>query len=158
MRDERSEVSVTFDERHGYIGSAREPRSAVVALSLGGLRRKIEALMVPDDVHVVLQLDGHAAAHPDLVIAVMNAASRGWATCANTVGPSCFTGARCTIVGPSQLPFGRLIERFIFWMCELSHTWTQLSSARYRNASTGLSASGFCISSRTISVRWRMGI
>ena len=43
MREERLEVSVTFDER-GYIGSARELRSPVVALSLGGLRRKIEAL------------------------------------------------------------------------------------------------------------------
>jgi hypothetical protein len=53
------EVNVTFDER-GYIGSAPELRSAVVALSLGGLRRKIEALMVPDDVRVVLQLDGLA--------------------------------------------------------------------------------------------------
>ena len=42
MRDERLEVSVTFDERHGYIGSAPELRQAVVALSLGGLRRKIE--------------------------------------------------------------------------------------------------------------------
>ena len=31
-----------------------------MAFSLGGLRRKIEALMVPDDVHVVLQLDGLA--------------------------------------------------------------------------------------------------
>ena len=39
MPDERLEVSVTFDER-GYIGSAPELRSAVVALSLGGLRRK----------------------------------------------------------------------------------------------------------------------
>src|SRR5258705_419273 len=57
MPDERLEVSVTFDER-GYIASAPELRSAVVALSLGGLRRKIEALMVPDDVRVVLQLDG----------------------------------------------------------------------------------------------------
>ena len=47
---------MTFDER-GYIGSAPELRSSVVALSLGGLRRKIEALMVPDDVRVVLQLD-----------------------------------------------------------------------------------------------------
>jgi hypothetical protein len=36
----------------------------VVALSLGGLRRKIEALLLPDEVRVVLQLDGHAAAHP----------------------------------------------------------------------------------------------
>jgi hypothetical protein len=32
---------VTFDER-GYIGSAPELRSLVMALSLGGLRRKVE--------------------------------------------------------------------------------------------------------------------
>ena len=49
MPDERLEVSVTFDER-GYIGSAPELRQAVVALSLGGLRRKIEIAMLPDDV------------------------------------------------------------------------------------------------------------
>jgi hypothetical protein len=78
MPDERLEVSVTFDER-GYIGSAPELRQAVVALSLGGLRRKIEIAMLPDDVCVVLQLDGLAAAHPELVIAVMNAASSDWA-------------------------------------------------------------------------------
>ena len=58
MPDERLEVSVTFDER-GYIGSAPELRQAVVALSLGGLRRRIEALMVPDSIDVVL-LDGLA--------------------------------------------------------------------------------------------------
>ena len=52
-------VSVTFDER-GYIGSAPELRLPVMALSLGGLRRKVEALMMPDDVRVVLQLDGRA--------------------------------------------------------------------------------------------------
>ena len=57
MREERLEVSVTFDER-GYIGSAPELRS--VELSLGGLRRKIEIAMLPDDVRVVLQLDGLA--------------------------------------------------------------------------------------------------
>ena len=34
MREERLEVSVTFDERHGYVASALELRSAVVALSL----------------------------------------------------------------------------------------------------------------------------
>ena len=60
MREERLEVSVTFDARRGYIGSAPELRQAVVALSLGGLRRKIEIAMLPDDVRVVLQLDGHA--------------------------------------------------------------------------------------------------
>ena len=59
MREERLEVSVTFDER-GYIGSAPELRQAVLALSLGGLRRKIEIAMLPDDVRVVLQLDGLA--------------------------------------------------------------------------------------------------
>ena len=57
MPDDRLEVSVTFDER-GYIGSAPELRQAVVAL--GGLRRKIEIAMLPDDVRVVLQLDGLA--------------------------------------------------------------------------------------------------
>ena len=60
MRDERLEVSVTFDERDGYVASAPELRSAVVALSLGGMRRKIEIAMLPDDVRVVLQLDGLA--------------------------------------------------------------------------------------------------
>ena len=60
MREERLEVSVTFDERRGYIGSAPELRLPVMALSLGGLRRKIEALLLPDNVRVVLQLDGLA--------------------------------------------------------------------------------------------------
>jgi hypothetical protein len=60
MREERLAVSVTFDERRGYIAGAPELRSPVVALSLGGLRRKVEALMVPDSVDVVLQLDGLA--------------------------------------------------------------------------------------------------
>ena len=60
MRDERFEVTVTFDERRGYIASAPELRSDLAALSLGGLRRKIEIAMLPDDVRVVLQLDGLA--------------------------------------------------------------------------------------------------
>ena len=60
MREERLEVSVTFDAERGYIASAPELRQPVVALSLGGLRRKVEALMVPDEPIVVLQLDGHA--------------------------------------------------------------------------------------------------
>jgi hypothetical protein len=61
MPDERLEVSVSFDERHGYVASASELRQPVVALSLGGLRKRIEALMLPDD--VVLQLDGLAERH-----------------------------------------------------------------------------------------------
>jgi hypothetical protein len=60
MSNNRLEVSVTYDAERGYIASAPELRQPVVALSLGGLRRRIEALMLPDDVHIVLQLD-HAA-------------------------------------------------------------------------------------------------
>ena len=51
------DVTVTYDARHGYIATALELRQPVVALSLGGLRRRIEALMVPDEPIVVLQLD-----------------------------------------------------------------------------------------------------
>ena len=50
MRDERLEVSVTYDARHGYVATALELRQPVVALSLGGLRRRIEIAMLPDDV------------------------------------------------------------------------------------------------------------
>ena len=56
--------SVTFDKRHGYIASAPKLRQRVVALSLGGLRRKIEiALLLADEVEIVLQLDGLAERH-----------------------------------------------------------------------------------------------
>jgi hypothetical protein len=60
MRDDRLEVSVTYDASCGYIASAPELRQPIVALSLGGLRRKVQALMVPDEPVVVLQLDGLA--------------------------------------------------------------------------------------------------
>ena len=60
MRDERFEVSVTFDAERGYVASAPELRQPVVALSLGGLRRRIEIAFLPDNVRVVLQLDGLA--------------------------------------------------------------------------------------------------
>jgi hypothetical protein len=59
MSGDRLEVNVTFDER-GYIGCAPELRQAVVALSLGGLRRKIEIALLPDNVRIVMQLDGLA--------------------------------------------------------------------------------------------------
>jgi hypothetical protein len=49
MRDERLEVSVTFDAQRGYIASAPELLQRVTALSLGGLRRRIEALLLPDE-------------------------------------------------------------------------------------------------------------
>jgi hypothetical protein len=47
MRDERLEVSVTFDPARGYVATAPELRAPVVALRLGGLRRKIEIAMLP---------------------------------------------------------------------------------------------------------------
>jgi hypothetical protein len=65
MSGERLEVSVTFDSAKGYVGSAPELRVPVTALSLGGLRRRIEAAMLPDDLHVVLQLDVRARLERD---------------------------------------------------------------------------------------------
>jgi hypothetical protein len=50
-------LDVTVDLRRA---SAPELRQPIVALSLGGLRRKVQALMVPDEPIVVLQLDGRA--------------------------------------------------------------------------------------------------
>ena len=44
MRDERLEVSVTFDERRGLRRQRTRAALAGDALSLGGLRRRIEAL------------------------------------------------------------------------------------------------------------------
>ena len=57
---ERLEITVSYDARHGYIASAPELRQPIVALSLGMLRRRIEAALMPDSVDVVLQLDGLA--------------------------------------------------------------------------------------------------
>jgi hypothetical protein len=51
---------VTFDERRGYIASAPELRHPIVALSLVSLRKRIEIALLPDDVRVVLHLDGLA--------------------------------------------------------------------------------------------------
>jgi hypothetical protein len=64
MRDERLE-SVTFVPAKGYVASAPELRQPVTALSLGGLRRRVEALMLPDDVHIVLHLDRAARLERD---------------------------------------------------------------------------------------------
>jgi hypothetical protein len=59
------EVSVTFDPARGYVASAPELRAPGTALSLGGLRRSIEALMLPDNVEVVLHLDRAARIERD---------------------------------------------------------------------------------------------
>jgi len=56
-KDGRFDVAVTFDERRGYVGTHPELRAPVTALSLGGLRRKVEAAMLPEEVIVMLSLD-----------------------------------------------------------------------------------------------------
>jgi hypothetical protein len=65
MSSDRLNVSVTFDAERGYIASAPELHQPIVALSLGGLRRRIEMAMLPDNVRVVLQLDGLAERERD---------------------------------------------------------------------------------------------
>jgi hypothetical protein len=56
----RLDVTVTYAAERGYVASAPELRQPIVALSLGGLRRRIEIALLPDDVDVQLLLDGHA--------------------------------------------------------------------------------------------------
>jgi hypothetical protein len=65
MGNGRFNVAVTFDERRGYVGTAAGLHQPVVALSLGGLRRKVEAAMLPDDVIVMLSLDRTARLERD---------------------------------------------------------------------------------------------
>ena len=47
MGNGRFNVAVSFDERCGYVGTHPELRSPVTALSLGGLRRRIEIARLP---------------------------------------------------------------------------------------------------------------
>ena len=61
MREERLEVSVTFDERRGYIASAPGLLQPIVALSLGGLRRRIETADLRWDVSAQPGPGGHSA-------------------------------------------------------------------------------------------------
>jgi hypothetical protein len=62
---DRLTIAVTFDQAKGYVGSSPDLRAPVVALSLGGVRRKVEALMSPDEVIVVLSLDRAARLERD---------------------------------------------------------------------------------------------
>ena len=55
-------ITVTYDASCGYIATAPELRQPIVALSLGSLRRRIEAALLPDSVDVRLVLD-HTAEH-----------------------------------------------------------------------------------------------
>jgi hypothetical protein len=62
---ERMLVSVTFDPNKSFVGIADGLRSPVIALSLGGLRRRIESLMMPDTVEIRLELDRKARLERD---------------------------------------------------------------------------------------------
>jgi hypothetical protein len=62
---ERLDVTVTYDAERGYVATAPELHQPVVALSLGGLRRRIAALMLPDDVIITLNLDRTARLERD---------------------------------------------------------------------------------------------
>jgi hypothetical protein len=57
-------VSVTFDPARGYVAVHPE-LPPVVALSLDGIRRKMESTLLPDKAHVILQLDRSARLERD---------------------------------------------------------------------------------------------
>ena len=66
MGNGRFNVAVSFDERRGYVGTHPELRSPVTALSLGGLRRRIEIALRPEvDVDIRLELDRGARLERD---------------------------------------------------------------------------------------------
>jgi len=59
-------IPVTFDERRGYVGTHPGLQSPVTALSLGGLRRRIEIALQPEvDVDIRLELDRGARLERD---------------------------------------------------------------------------------------------
>ena len=62
---EKLSIAVTFRPDQGYVGTAPDLPAPVVALSLGGLRRKVEAAMLPDEVIVTLYLDKAARLERD---------------------------------------------------------------------------------------------
>ena len=62
---DRFVVNVSFNPDVGYVGTAPELHEPVTALSLGGLRRRIEALMVPDQPIITLALDRDARRERD---------------------------------------------------------------------------------------------
>src|SRR5512144_1774088 len=62
---DRLTVAVTFDPAKGYVATIPDVAAPVTALSLNGLRRRIEALMRPDNVTVLLSLDRAARRERD---------------------------------------------------------------------------------------------
>jgi hypothetical protein len=65
MPDDWLTVSVTFDERRGYVGTAPELKVPVAALSLTGLCHRVEVAMLPDTVEIKLVLDRAARLERD---------------------------------------------------------------------------------------------
>ena len=62
---DRLTVGVTFDPAKGYVATIPDVAAPVTALSLNGLRRRIEALLLPDSVVVRLSLDRDARLERD---------------------------------------------------------------------------------------------
>ena len=58
-------IDVTYDERHGYVGTAPELRTAVRALSLNGLRKQVEDQLAGEDLDLRLVLDRKAKLERD---------------------------------------------------------------------------------------------
>jgi hypothetical protein len=67
MHDERLQVGVSFDPTRGYFTTGSELPRSLTALSLGGLRRRIEAALLPDEPVVHLRLDRAARLEPWLI-------------------------------------------------------------------------------------------
>jgi hypothetical protein len=57
MSADRLEVSVTFDAERGYVATAAELRQPVLALSLGGVRRRVEERLIGEDLEIRPVLD-----------------------------------------------------------------------------------------------------
>jgi hypothetical protein len=65
MSADRLEVSVTFDAERGYVATAAELRQPVLALSLGGVRRRVEERLIGEDLEIRLVLDRAARLERD---------------------------------------------------------------------------------------------
>jgi hypothetical protein len=65
VHDRRLEVGVSFDPTRGYFTTGSELPRSLTALSLGGLRRRIDVLMLPAEVDIILQLDVRARRERD---------------------------------------------------------------------------------------------
>jgi hypothetical protein len=62
---ERLVVAVTYDPAVGYRTTGGAELPVVSALSLGGIRRRVEALLLPDDPIIILNLDRAARLERD---------------------------------------------------------------------------------------------